>query len=377
VAFHAGLGAVIVLGGWRLGSHELQPWSARSVVDSESAEANWVDLVQTSSLPSESPESFAAPRSTDPSEVANEAGRLGLASSGRAAAPDQGEGAGQSLPPAFRLDRSTVRAQLSNGARVYQPEHERTARVASSRQAERREPTVGVGDLSKTQRPEHQEHEDDVVAVHEAKPGEGQGTAQASEVSHRPTGAGTVLGQGPLATDQGERRFDVEQVGPARDSHAAPALSPELQPGRMDLSAASAPGPGDVPGRGPGESPGVIARPSQGSAASRSAPGGAGEGDAGERTRARHELEIRRRIHQFLRFPHRLALMLEQGETIVAFVVDANGRLVGAIEVVKSAGFPEFDEEAVAAVRRAAPFAPPGRALALSVRVPFQNPVVR
>jgi protein TonB len=81
-------------------------------------------------------------------------------------------------------------------------------------------------------------------------------------------------------------------------------------------------------------------------------------------------------------FPKALALRLEQGETIVGFVVDAEGRLIDGPRVLKGAGFQEFDAAALRKVRRAAPFPPlpsPGgtRSLRMSLRVTFDNPVVR
>jgi TonB family protein len=68
--------------------------------------------------------------------------------------------------------------------------------------------------------------------------------------------------------------------------------------------------------------------------------------------------------------------MLEQGETIIAFTVGPDGRLEDRIHLLKSAGFEEFDAEALAAVTRAAPFPATGRRQSVSMRIPFLNPVV-
>jgi TonB family protein len=362
-----------------------EPSPPGSLAEVDATPPVWVDLVPPSTLPSES---LSVANVVDESSglfalESSDRANAGILVGGRAPAPDQGIGTGKSLAPAFRLDRSTLHERLTNGARIYEPEHERTARTASSRQAERREPSVGVGDLARTQL----SHTDSrpVMVLPADEPDESARAVLASDEKPRPAASGTsaVRGSGPLDAEQGERRFDVGREGPARDLRSAPLLSDELHPGRMDLSAPSAPGPKDGNlGRGSGEGPGTVARLSKGSSPSPTgnhgvaALGNVGD-DAVERLRAHHELDIRRRIDRFLRFPQHLALMLEQGETILAFVVAADGRVAGRIEVVKSAGFVEFDEEAVAAVRRAAPFSPPGRALALSVRVPFQNPVVR
>ena len=71
---------------------------------------------------------------------------------------------------------------------------------------------------------------------------------------------------------------------------------------------------------------------------------------------AREYLEIRRRVARVLRFPKRLAMLLEQGEAIVQFMVERDGRVWGDVKLLKSAGFEEFDREALEVVRRAAPF---------------------
>jgi protein TonB len=96
-----------------------------------------------------------------------------------------------------------------------------------------------------------------------------------------------------------------------------------------------------------------------------------------ERQYLRYQAEIRRRVASALRFPKRLALLLEQGETVVHFVVRPDGRLAGAVRIVKSAGFDEFDAEAVGAVTRAAPFPPMSRTLTVSMPIAFDNPLVR
>ena len=92
--------------------------------------------------------------------------------------------------------------------------------------------------------------------------------------------------------------------------------------------------------------------------------------------------EITRRVNSLRQFPKRLALRLEQGETVVRFVVDVDGRLRSGVQVMKSSGFDEFDLEAARAVERAAPFPPlppalAAHALPVSMRVAFENPLVR
>jgi len=103
--------------------------------------------------------------------------------------------------------------------------------------------------------------------------------------------------------------------------------------------------------------------------------------ETAERTRARRyersKLEIQQRVHQALEFPRPLALRLEQGVTIVYFVVGADGQLAEGPRVVKSSGFAEFDSAAMRAVRRAAPFPAIPFRVELSMSVIFDNPVIR
>jgi protein TonB len=98
---------------------------------------------------------------------------------------------------------------------------------------------------------------------------------------------------------------------------------------------------------------------------------------AAEREYQRNLAEVQRRVSSRLRFPKRLALELEQGETVVHFALRADGRIDGAVRIVKSAGFDEFDAEAVSAVTRAAPFPPMSRAMTISMPISFDNPLVR
>jgi protein TonB len=167
------------------------------------------------------------------------------------------------------------------------------------------------------------------------------------------------------------------------------AASNELNPGRTDFSrpAASASTAG-TSGAGPAQAPGAVSHPSPGTAPQALGardPGRLGP-DVSERTidrrYERYLLEIQQRVNRIREFPKALALRLEQGETIVRFVVGVDGRLGDGPYVVKSSGFEEFDGAALRAVRRAAPFPPmpdtaSARPQAFSLRVTFDNPVVR
>lgn len=302
------------------------------------------------------------------------------------AAADTGMMPGKAVPAAFRRDSSTLHARLGDGAELYQPSREQTARRASSPQPIRQERVVGMRDSARDQRPRPAAE----VTPPPTSPPEAGGALDPEvvlapdQLPPRDPGRDLARGDGPLDTEQGPRRFDVENEGIARDTHAARAASDETQPGRLDLSSPSASGPNDgAPGRGPSEAPGAVSRPSTGVAPAVYGANAVVERgqelalSTAEREYLRYLAEIRRRVASVLRFPKRLALMLEQGETVVHFVVRADGKLAGDVQIVKSAGFDEFDAEAVRAVTRAAPFPRTGRTLNVSMPIAFDNPVVR
>lgn len=308
----------------------------------------------------------------------------GVSTVAGAAAPDSGEGERRALAPGSRRDLSTLHARQSDCAEAYHVERERTAATASSPQPIRQEPVVGMGDSSRTRQPATLEPPSpELPAPAEAEDEDTEKTARAESDAQSADGRDRARGDGPLDGEQGPRRFEVEAPGLARETQWVRAASDENHPGRLELSAPGATGV-DVrdPGRGPSDRPGVTSAPGLGTApalagAEQDLPQGPLALSTAEREYQRTQAEIRRRVASALRFPKRLALMLEQGETVVRFVVRPDGRLAGAVQIVKSAGFDEFDAAAVSAVNRAAPFPATGRALSVSMPIAFDNPLVR
>ncbi|MES1210263.1 MAG: TonB family protein, partial [Pseudomonadota bacterium] len=291
----------------------------------------------------------------------------------RAPAPDQGANGGAPLAHAYRLDTSTLHARLTDGAAETQPSRFRVARYQASPQAARREPRIGIGDSVRTVTPAR-------AAVMLAETGAGvpaeggePAGAGASVVSPPPSSSTAPVGDkptdvhavGPLDAEAGTRRFDVQNPGVAADDQTQRTSSTEMHPGITDFSRPAAPARvASATGRGPAETPGAISRPTTGSAAS--AMGAPAPQDAAlivdERTQdrryQRYYQEISQRVARVREFPKSLALRLEQGETIVQFVVGIDGQLRDGPRVVKSSGFSEFDSAALRAVKRAAPFPP-------------------
>jgi TonB family protein len=320
----------------------------------------------------------------------------------RAPAPDRGDGAGiRPDDPAFRRDASTLRERLSDGATSYQPSHARTASRAASPEAVRREQITGIGDSARTARPRRAAPRAAYGVIDPREAGAGAPTRsaetaaapppepiRADESSPAPIAERALASAslGPLDADRGPQSFDVVRRGGAADDQDLRAASEETRPGITDLTLSAVAGAGSE-GHGPGELPGATSRPTPGSAAARAGVADASLGPTlEERTRERqyqrYDQEIRRRVREALIFPKQLALRLEQGETVVRFVVQRDGQVGDTLRVVKSSGFAEFDEAALDAVRRALPFPPPPAPLRASthpVKLPvsFDNPVIR
>jgi TonB family protein len=350
------------------------------------ASPTWVDLRSVADLAAPQPEPSQVLPAADQarSVTAESAPRLGATEERTNPAADTGDGTGRPSVLAFRRDRSTLRARVADSAGAYQIERERTARAASSPQPLRQEPRVGTGDSSRNRR----RRPADAVAASQTLPADPDGlfdpqpTAPEGRSQQSDTGADLARGDGPLDAEQGRRRFDVSQAGIAQDAQSVRGASNEAHPGHFELSSPAAVGAGTA-GHGPGADPGVVSRPAPGNAAAvRGAPGDAPRGpdlamSAAEREYHRALLEIQRRVSKTLRFPKRLALELEQGETVVYFVLRPDGRIDGTVRILKSAGFDEFDAEAVSAVTRAAPFPAMHRQFSISMPISFDNPLVR
>jgi TonB family protein len=371
----------------RPGLYQAQSDSAESAADQ--SDAAWLGVAPADpdlDVPPEPPMGPALPPADQENrDRAPAAPALGLRQN-QAPAPDTGDGAGRRLPPSWRRDSSTLRSHLTDGSELNQPERQRIARASSSPQAVRLERTVGVGDSAKTAvpRPTQAAPATELPASTDENQEVAPSLAQETRVPET-TGPDPARGQGPLDAERGRRSFDTPADGPARDNQTARAASNETQPGLVDYTTAAARGPEDgTAGKGLGVDPGISSHRVTGTAATtdgwprpRPSPiGEIGEGTS-ERQFGREYLEIRRRVAQALRFPKRLALLLEQGEAIVQFMVDRDGRVWGDVKLLKSAGFEEFDREALEVVRRAAPFPQLRQRLLVRMRVPFENPIVR
>ena len=314
----------------------------------------------------------------------------------QAPAPDHGENGGHPPDHAFRRDDSTLRSRLTDGATESQTSRTRTAGRPASPQAIRREPVVGIGDSVRTVTPHRAPAPSVTSAVALGGPtsgGPAGASADSAAASEAPLPvpsaelaalASPARATGPLDAEKGPRTFDDERYGKAAADDTLRAASNELHPGRTDFNRPAAPAAlAANEGRGPGASAGAVARPASGTAPSAlGAPDReATAAELAERARARryarYVLEIQNRVHNAVVFPRNLLIRLEQGVTIVSFVVGADGRVIDGPRVVKSSGFDDFDRAALQGVRRAAPFPPMPFVVPVSATITFENPVIR
>jgi TonB family protein len=316
-------------------------------------------------------------------------------------AADRGGGAAQGGVPSFtgRRDRDQLRSQIWNGLARYQVPHLRTAEQTSTPESLARVPDAGFD--GKRSRPRRARA--GAVAAQAGDPS-GDGTGGQTEVDERWRDADPRLDTGPAAlqferqvgstepdearplVDRGATAVETENAGPARDADSAAAASSERDPMPLELTRASAGGDesgvrGLRAGSGASSSSPLAGR---GTAATRA---DLAQGSGSLALRAYREDPYFRRMYQRLdsivRYPHHLALALEQGEVVVAFTLFANGS-IGDLRVLKSSGFDEFDDELTRALRAAAPFGPVpvslrGRSDRVGVTAPykFSSPLIR
>ncbi|MCK5799485.1 MAG: TonB family protein [Deltaproteobacteria bacterium] len=170
----------------------------------------------------------------------------------------------------------------------------------------------------------------------------------------------------PAASETRHRGFDVADARNRKEASSAR---------RQDLLAmAQASGAGHHRGRGRGNQAGR-----------RGSTEGARRGatiwlNSRDRRYVTYLHKIHAKIQPLWRFPKRLEILFEQGDVLVEFVLRADGTLARA-GVRRGSGYHAFDANALAAVRRAAPFpaVPATLGTPLTILAPFEfaNPLIR
>ncbi len=199
-----------------------------------------------------------------------------------------------------------------------------------------------------------------------------QGTASANRTT---TGAGQYRGPAGL-DDRSSARVAKGRVLAVQGANSAPAdqrgeqsdtvdAEQEVMPRERALLRASTAGGKAGQGKGGQEGPGSTGSGGDTGPGSRATPLGSGPGhaagvDPADLRRRVYLRQLWSKIHRSWSardFPKWAALQGHQGHAIVSFRVAADGS-VGSIVLSRRSGFSAFDNKMLAAVRRAAPFAP-------------------
>lgn len=85
--------------------------------------------------------------------------------------------------------------------------------------------------------------------------------------------------------------------------------------------------------------------------------------------------EVRARIEEFVEFPKSLQRRNLFGQVNLRITLQPDGQLKD-LEILKSSGFTELDEQATEAVKKAAPFAPYEKRLESDAPLRFQVPLI-
>jgi protein TonB len=194
--------------------------------------------------------------------------------------------------------------------------------------------------------------------VHDPEPARGRELVRAEPAEPPPVTsdpAGTArpwLPRDPAATDTAK---PAEEVSDRVDT---PLVSDALAPDPIELTRPASPGSGHVAagngalGYAP-ETRGVAPVPT-------GAPG-LPRGDMRPSTYQRqydlYVSRVKEKVDPLWEFPRDLALRLEQGDLLVSFTIQRDGRLKD-LRLIKRSGFPAFDKNVLSAIKKAAPFDP-------------------
>ncbi len=197
-----------------------------------------------------------------------------------------------------------------------------------------------------------------------------------------------VTHDGRPVAKEGAEATEARVHGARSDDADAAQASNEPHPIPLELTRPSAGGTGGVGVAGPTSGAGNSARSPRSGSGQGGTPSDVAQRPGGKAsTTARAQEAYLRRLYKsvndHLIYPPELAAALEQGEVVVSFTLRADGT-VADIRVSRPSGYKEFDDAAVVAVRRAAPFGPVPEVMSggrdvLRVQAPitFANPLIR
>jgi TonB family protein len=206
--------------------------------------------------------------------------------------------------------------------------------------------------------------------------------------SATPRSGAIVTGAARPWNPEGDPAIEAPRHGPTQDNVDSAQASNETHPVPFELSRPSAGGRGGEGVAGPTPGLGNSAHsPRRGRGQGGTPHAVALDPDGGLSTHARQQDAYFRKLYRKLRdsltFPPNLAAALEQGSVVVTFTLREDGS-VDNVRVVRGSGFAEFDQAAMLAVEKAAPFdrmpaATFGGRRSVEVTAPirFANPLIR
>jgi TonB family protein len=302
-----------------------------------------------------------------------------------------------------RRDPDTLRVQFWTDPSRYLVPHTRTgdARQATSPEWLARRDESGHGDRE----PRRRAHEgaDRAIAGTAGATGTG-GLSDDADRTWRDAdprfdgGRAPLVAQGTPGATRPGRRLQVETGAPAAETERVGALRDPVDSASASNARTTGPLELSRPSSGGRAQEGGVAR-AQGGAGPLAGSPHRGDGTAAsssalavgpgrETMRAARTDPYFRRLYERLDreivFPRELALALEQGEVVVTFSLSVSDGAIGHLQVVKSSGFSEFDQELKRALAAIGPLGPVPRALRsrsprLVVIAPyaFRSPLIR
>lgn len=296
-----------------------------------------------------------------------------------AAAASAGHGAGAPTLVTDRADAVTLRVQPYDAARGYQMQRIRTATERESREQVRAtphpEPTPWLSSRGGRGHARDQRHARAVAST--ARTSDENDRAPPVRAAESATGtARPDLARNPASTDAAR---PSEAVADRVDQAL---VSDDKTPQKLELSKPTSPGAG-ISGRGDG----ALGYAPDGVGAAPVPTGAPALPDARslqlatyQRVYDRYLSRVKQKVDPLWEFPRELAVRMEQGDVIVAFTIRGNGN-VKDVRVIKGSGFPSFDKNVLAAIKKAAPFEALPATLGPELRVmaPFEgsNPAIR
>ena len=186
------------------------------------------------------------------------------------------------------------------------------------------------------------------------------------------------LARAPASTDAAEESDDVA------DTIDRALVSNEKVPAPLELSRPTSPG-SDASGKG--ETAGALGYAPRAAGIAPVPTGAPSLPDARALAAATYQRlyelylsRVKQKVDPLWEFPRELAIRMEQGDVLVGFTIRRDGS-VRDIRVLKGSGFPSFDKNVLAAVKKAAPFEPLPATFGaeLKVTAPFEgsNPAIR